>query len=63
MIPDKQMLTAADVAPILGVNPQSIRSQAQADVRQLGFPACCIGHKVLIPRDGFIRWLRGGTES
>lgn len=55
------VLLVSDIAPILGVNPQSIRAQAQKDVRQLGFPASVIGTRVLIPRDGFINWLGGAA--
>lgn len=54
-----EFLTPADIAPILGVNPQSIRTQAQKDVRQLGFPASVIGNRVLIPKEGFLKWIGG----
>lgn len=59
----KQVLTPADIAPVLGVNPQSLRMQAQKDVRQLGFPAAVIGTRVIIPRDGFLAWMKGAQAN
>lgn len=56
---DKEVLTAADVAPFLEVNAQSVRMQARTDVKQLGFPASVIGSQVRIPKQGFIAWAEG----
>lgn len=55
---DKIMLTPADIAPVLGVNPQSIRA---ADPVDLGFPVAKIGTRTLIPRLPFIAFVEGGT--
>ena len=52
------MLTPADIAPVLGVNPQSIRA---ADPVDLGFPVAKIGTRTLIPRLPFIAFVEGGT--
>lgn len=52
-------VNAADVAPVLGVDPQDLREQAKADSSKLGFPVCIIGRRVLIPRLGFLRWVVG----
>ncbi len=53
---DKAVLTPADVAPVLGVNPQSIRA---ADPVDLGFPVCRIGTRTLIPRLPFLAFVEG----
>ena len=52
-------LTAAEVAPVLGCDPQSIRVQAHADPRKLGFPTIVVGRRVYIPRQGFIAFIEG----
>lgn len=54
-------LTADEVAPVIGCNPQAIRVQAHADPLKLGFPVVVIGRRVRIPRAGFIEAL-GGIE-
>ena len=53
---DKEILTPADIAPILRCDPNVIRFQAAKDIKQLGFPAAKIGSRVKIPKEGFIRW-------
>lgn len=53
------LVDAADVAPILGVNPQSIRGQAHLDPAFLGFRVIVIGDRTLIPRKPFIEYLTG----
>ena len=53
---DKAVLTPADVAPVLGVKPQSIRV---ADPVDLGFPVCRIGTRTLIPRKPFLAFVEG----
>ncbi len=57
---DKEFLQAEDVAPLLGLNPQSLRSQAQDDPAKLGFPVIVSGRRVRIPRDGFVHFCRYG---
>lgn len=53
---DKAVLTPAEVAPVLGVKPQSIRA---ADPCDLGFPVCRIGTRTLIPRKPFLAFVEG----
>lgn len=53
---DKVVLTPADVAPVLCVNPQSIRA---ADPVDLGFPVTKIGTRTLIPRKPFLAFVEG----
>ena len=54
---DKAVLTPAEIAPVLGVNPQSIRA---ADPVDLGFPVTKIGTRTLIPRKPFLQFVEGG---
>ena len=57
---DTDFLLATDIAPILGVDPQSIRVAAKQYPERLGFAVCVIGTRVLIPRLAFVRWMEGG---
>lgn len=56
---DKEMLTPAEIAPILGVQPYSINLQAKQAPQMLGFPVICMGTRVKIPKRPFIRFVRG----
>jgi len=56
---DKPMLTPADVAPVLGCDPQDIRVAARQRPDLLGFNFTVIGTRVKIPRVAFIRWVEG----
>lgn len=53
-----ELISVEEVAKELGVNPQSIRSQAAKDVRQLGFPASRIGVRTIIPKKAFYEWAK-----
>ena len=53
---DKDMLSPADVAPVLGCHPYAINVAAKTDPARLGFPVCMIGNRVKIPRRAFLRW-------
>ena len=61
----KEMLTPADVAPVLGCNPYAINVAVKEDPARLGFPVAMIGNRVKIPRRAFLRWagFEGGAES
>lgn len=60
---NKELLLAEEVAGYLGLNPQSIRSQAQADANKLGFPVIVCGSRVLIPKDGFVHFIKYGRSA
>lgn len=60
---EKQFLTPDDVAQTLGVNPQSIRTQAQADPIKLGFAVIQMGARTLIPRHAFLYFLQFGRPT
>lgn len=51
------MLIPADVAPILGCDPQWIRDTARENPDALGFPVLVVGSRVKIPRIPFLRYL------
>lgn len=55
----KEVLTPADIAPVLGADPQDIRLAARLHPERLGFPVSVIGTRTKIPRLGFLNWLEG----
>lgn len=50
-------LTPADVAPVLGCDPNTIRQQAREDPGALGFPVVLVGSRTKIPREPFLRYV------
>lgn len=52
---EKAMLTPADIAPVLGCDPNSIRLAARTCPELLGFPVTVVGNRTLIPRKSFLR--------
>lgn len=60
---DADMLTAADIAPILGSDPQTIRLTAKKLPQYVGYPFTFVGNRMKIPRVGFIRWYDGEMTS
>lgn len=55
----REFLTPAEVAPILGCDPQDIRVQARLAPERLGFNVAVIGTRVKVPRLAFIKWMEG----
>ena len=55
----KEILTCADVAPILMANPATIHGQAVERPELLGFPVIVAGRRVKIPKAAFLRFMRG----
>ena len=55
----KEVLTPADIATVLGADPQDIRLQAKRNPERLGFNVAVIGTRVKVPRLAFIRWMEG----
>lgn len=55
----KEYLTPAQVAPVLGCDPQDVRVQAKQHPERLGFNVSVIGSRVKIPRLAFIKWMEG----
>lgn len=64
---DKEILTPADVAEVLGCNAYSITLQAREDAKEgkssLGFPVIVIGNRTKIPRRSFLRFMLRGMEG
>lgn len=50
-----EVLTCAQVAEVIGANPDTIRWQARKDPSKLGFPVIVIGNRVKIPKRPFLR--------
>lgn len=55
---EKINLTAKDIAPLLGVDPQQIRLQAHEAPDKLGFPVIVIGTRVKIPCYSFLAYAK-----
>ena len=56
---DREYLTPAQVASVIGCDPQAIRVWARQRPQELGFPVICVGSRVKIPKWGFIRHMTG----
>ena len=56
---DRDIILAADIAPILGVTANSIRRQADVAPEALGFRVIRVGERTLIPRRPFLQYILG----
>lgn len=54
---DAVFLTPAEVAPLIGCNPNFIRKAAHDAPELIGFPVCVIGTRTRIPRKPFLKFL------
>lgn len=54
-----EILTPAQVAPIIGMDPNTLRAQAHEDPKALGFGVIVTGCRVKIPKRAFIRFMLG----
>lgn len=59
----KDVLTPADVAPVLGCDPHYIRVAARQCPERLGFPVVLIGNRTKIPRIAFIKFMEGAGKD
>ena len=50
-----EVLTCAQVAEVIGANPDTVRWQARNDPSKLGFPVIVVGNRVKIPKRPFLR--------
>ena len=55
----KEVLTPAEIAEVLGCDPQDVRVAARVHPERLGFNVAVIGTRVKVPRRAFIRWMEG----
>ena len=56
---DREFLTPAQVAEVLGCDPQGIRVWARQRPDGLGFPVCIVGSRTKIPKRPFIQFMEG----
>ena len=54
---DRDYLTPAEIAGVLGTTPQTIRVAARVDPQRLGLPVVVIGSRVKIPKAAFLRYM------
>ena len=54
-----EVLTCAQIAPMLKANPATIHDQAIERPELLGFPVIVAGRRVKIPRRPFINFMKG----
>lgn len=57
---EREVITPAIAARVLGCDPHWIRVAAHQDRKLLGFPVVILGSRVKIPRQAFIRYMEGG---
>ena len=57
----QEVLTCAQVAPMLGANPATIYGQAMERPELLGFPVIICKRRVKIPKRPFIRFMKEGS--
>lgn len=60
---ESEFLTPKDISKILGCGDHSIRVQAARCPEKLGFPVSVIGTRVKIPKQGFLRFMRGELQQ
>lgn len=56
---DNPIITAAQAAPFVSMDPNTIRRQARRDPTRLGFQVIVAGNRVKIPRLPFIQFIKG----
>ena len=56
---DSATITPAIAAAVMRCDPNSLRKQIIKDPAALGFPVSRVGHKSNIPREAFIRYMKG----
>ena len=60
---DRDIITPAQAAGVLGCDPQYIRVAAHQRPELLGFPVTIIQSRVKIPRLAFIRYMEGQLDQ
>ena len=58
-----EMLSCAQVAPILRANQYTIHETAMQRPQLLGFPVNVMGRRVRIPKGPFIQFIRGNAAQ
>lgn len=57
-----EVLTPAQVAPVLCLDQDTIRGQARSCPERLGFPVVVAGNRVKIPKRPFLRFMQEGIK-
>lgn len=57
-----EVLTPAQVAPVLCLDQDTIRGQARSRPELLGFPVVVAGNRVKIPKRPFLRFMQEGIK-
>lgn len=52
----KEVLTPADIAEVLGADPQDIRVQARTAPEKLGFPVIVVKSRIKVPKVPFLKF-------
>ena len=60
---DREFITPAIAANILGCDPQYLRVVARKSKEKLGFPVVIIKSRVKFPRIAFIRFMEGRANE
>lgn len=60
---DREFITPAIAAKVLGCDQQYLRITARQARKELGFPVVLIKSRVKIPRIAFIRFMEGGEGA
>ena len=56
---DKDGITPAEAAQVVGCDPQLIRLEAREKPENLGFPVIIVRSRIKIPRMAFIKYMEG----
>ena len=58
-----EVLTPAQVAPVLHLDQDTVRGQARTCPARLGFPVIVAGSRVKIPKRPFLAFMREGVTN
>ena len=53
----RDFLTVAQIAPVLGASPDTLRHTARSCPEKLGFPVTVTGNRVKVPKIPFLRFM------
>ena len=56
---EKDIITPAEAAQVVGCDPQLIRLEARERPENLGFPVIIVRNRTKIPRVAFIKYMEG----
>ena len=60
---DKDVITPAEAAQVVGCDPQQLRLTAREKPQNLGFPVIIVKSRIKIPRVAFIRYMEGNLDQ